>query len=89
MSIRTFLVFMLLLPATCFAQPKQDSGGSLLAARSVQLRVVSDLGRRLARFRQVKMPFHAEGLTTRERSMVLKLVDAARLLDQIYWRQVD
>jgi len=35
------------------------------------------------------MPFHTSGLTARERQMVLKLVDASRYLDDIYWRQVD
>ncbi|MBV9339565.1 MAG: Zn-dependent hydrolase [Acidobacteria bacterium] len=89
MGERTLVISMLLLSAGAFAQPKQDSGGSPLKARSAQLRVVPDIERRLRRFRQVRMPFHAEGLTMRERSMVLKLVDAARLLDEIYWRQVD
>jgi hypothetical protein len=35
------------------------------------------------------MPFHSEGLSARENQMVLKLVDASRCLDDIYWRQVD
>jgi hypothetical protein len=53
------------------------------------LEVVPDLKARLAKFRQVDMPFHASGLTAHERQMVLKLVDASRYLDDIYWRQVD
>ncbi|HEV2699459.1 MAG TPA: Zn-dependent hydrolase, partial [Terriglobales bacterium] len=35
------------------------------------------------------MPFHSAGLSTRERQMVLKLVDASRYLDDIFWRQTD
>jgi hypothetical protein len=44
---------------------------------------------RLARWKSVKMPFHAEGLDARERQMVEKLVEACRLLDAVYWRQSD
>src|SRR5215469_4326502 len=57
--------------------------------RSDNLQVAPDLHQRLARFRQVQMPFHPEGLSAREKKMVLKLVDASRCLDDIYWRQVD
>ena len=35
------------------------------------------------------MPFHSDGLSPREKQMVLKLVDACRYLDDIYWRQID
>ena len=58
-------------------------------ARSARLSVVPDLEQRLARFREVEMPFHPDGLSAREKQMVLKLVDACRYLDDIYWRQVD
>jgi len=51
--------------------------------------VVPDLAQRVAKFRRVKMPFHSEGLSARERQMVDKLVDASGLLDCIYWRQSD
>jgi hypothetical protein len=44
---------------------------------------------RLARWKRVEMPFHAEGLTARERQMVEKLVEACRLLDDVYLRQSD
>ena len=53
------------------------------------MQVVPDLERRLARFRQVHMPFDASELTAREQKMIAKLVDACRYLDDIYWRQVD
>jgi hypothetical protein len=35
------------------------------------------------------MPFHTAHLTAPEHQMVLKLVDASRYMDDIYWRQVD
>src|SRR4051812_48438859 len=58
-------------------------------ARSAPLQVVPDLTQRLGRFRQVQMPFHSERLSAREKQLVLKLVDASRYLENIYWRQVD
>ena len=44
---------------------------------------------RLARWKSVPMPFHSESLSPRERQMVEKLVNAARLLDEAFWRQSD
>ena len=43
----------------------------------------------LARWRPVRMPFDAAGLTPRQRQTVEKLVEASRLLDDIFWRQSD
>ncbi|HWE52940.1 MAG TPA: hypothetical protein VG273_24325 [Bryobacteraceae bacterium] len=43
----------------------------------------------LAKWKNVDMPFHSAGLTAREVQMVDKLVEANRLLDDIYWRQSD
>jgi hypothetical protein len=57
--------------------------------RSARMQVVPDLKQRLARFRQIQIPFQATGLTQREQKMISKLVDACRYLDDIYWRQVD
>jgi hypothetical protein len=44
---------------------------------------------RLARWKRVEMPFSSEGLSARDRQMVEKLVEANRLLDDVYWRQSD
>ena len=44
---------------------------------------------RLARWKSVEMPFHAGGLSARQRRMVDQLVEACRLLDALYWRQSD
>ena len=48
-----------------------------------------DIAARLAKWKNVEMPFRTAGLTDRERQMVGKLVEAARLLDDVYWRQSD
>jgi hypothetical protein len=53
------------------------------------LHVVSDLDQRLARFREVEMPFHSAGLSAQQRKLVGKLVDASRNLEEIFWRQTD
>ena len=44
---------------------------------------------RVTRWKTVQMPFHPEGLTARDRQMVDKLVEACRLLNDVYWRQSD
>jgi hypothetical protein len=73
------------------AQLKPNTNGPVknTQQRSAQMQVAPDLKQRLARFRQVQMPFHSDGLTEREKQLVLKLVDASRCLEDIYWRQVD
>jgi hypothetical protein len=48
-----------------------------------------DVAARLAKWKNVDMPFSTAGLTDREREMVDKLVEACRLLDDVYWRQSD
>ena len=67
-------------------QPKHNSQD---VARSADMHVAPDLKQRLAKFRQVEMPFHSDGLSAQEKEMVQKLVKASRYLDDIYWRQVD
>ena len=49
----------------------------------------SDIAARLAKWKNVDMPFHSAGLSDRERRMVDKLVEACQLLDDVYWRQSD
>jgi len=51
--------------------------------------VAPDLARRVARFREVSMPFHSQGLSPREVKLVNRLVDASRYLEEIFWRQSD
>jgi hypothetical protein len=49
----------------------------------------ANLAEPLARWKSVPMPFHPDGLTARDRQMVDKLVEACRLLNDVYWRQSD
>ncbi len=56
---------------------------------SPHLRISASLDRELAQYRMVKMPFNAAALTTRERKLVQKLVEASQYLEDIYWRQSD
>ena len=79
------LLFVCLLVS---GQAKQSSN-PVKTAPGAPLRVVPDLEQRLAKFREVEMPFRPDGLSPREKQMVLKLVDACRYLYDIYWRQVD
>ena len=68
---------------------KPMTGSAAKGAESAGMQVVPDLDQRLAKFRQVEMPFHSAGLTAREVKMVDKLVDASRYFEEIYWRQMD
>jgi hypothetical protein len=80
------LFVCLLASAQAKPQPTAKPAGGV---RSAQMQVVPDLKQRLSNFRQVEMPFHAEGLSARDNEMVRKLVEACRYLDDIYWRQID
>src|SRR5262245_12834469 len=70
--------------ATSLAQPppKVDVAAALKT-------VVPDLSQRLARFKQVRMPYSSAGLSQRERDMIEQLVIACRELESMYWRQSD
>src|SRR3954453_24097782 len=48
-----------------------------------------NVAQRLAKWKRVEMPFHANALSARERQMVEKLVEACRWLDNAFWRQTD
>ncbi len=60
-----------------------------LILASLPIEAASDLDTRLARFRQVQMPFHADRLTPNERHMVQKLVEACQHVEVIFWEQSD
>src|ERR1700691_257163 len=49
----------------------------------------TDIAQRLARWKPVEMPFHAETLSARERQEVDKLAAASRDIEAIYWQQSD
>ncbi len=58
------------------------------APSGAQLKI-ADLSRRIARWPAVEIPFRSRGLTPRQIKMIGKLVEAARQIDAIYWRQTD
>jgi hypothetical protein len=64
-------------------------GSAAKAGAPANLKVVSDLDQRLAKFRRVQMPFRTAGLSAREQQMLRKLVEACGYLESIYWRQSD
>jgi hypothetical protein len=47
------------------------------------------IAERLSEWKPVDMPFQSAGLSAKEKQMVEKLVEASRLLDDVYWRQSD
>ena len=49
--------------------------------------IVPDIEQRLARFKPLEMPFTFEGMTAREKHLVLELIAASRDLEDIYWRE--
>src|SRR2546430_10910475 len=51
--------------------------------------VAPDLGERLARFKQVEMPFTMERFSARERKELDELIAACRDLENLFWRQDD
>ena len=65
------------------------ASGNAVARGQSSPAIAPDLAVRVAKFRSVKMPFDKKGLSQRELKMIDKLVDAAGLLDCIYWRQSD
>jgi hypothetical protein len=65
------------------------SGSAARGAESAGLTVAPDLAKRVARFREVHIPYEATSLTVRERALVEKLVEANRYLEDIFWRQSD
>jgi hypothetical protein len=48
-----------------------------------------DYGPQLAKFREVNMPYDASALTPKQQQMVAKLLQATRLLDELFWEQSD
>lgn len=85
--VSLFLIFFVFHPTT--DKEKLMAGSAAKGAESAGMHIVPDLDQRLAKFRQVEMPFHSAGLTARELKLVNKLVDASRYLEEIYWRQID
>jgi hypothetical protein len=63
--------------------------GLVLVCAAMALGAGATINERLARWKLVDMPFQASAFSSKERQMVDKLVEASRLLDDVYWRQSD
>ena len=74
------------------AQPRRGKAGPRSAGRPNPIDKQVDfaaLEKKLAQWKQVKMPFDTRGLTSRQVKLVNKLVDAAHYLEDIFLRQSD
>jgi hypothetical protein len=60
-----------------------------LACTVIAAAAAKTVADRLAEWKPVEMPFQSAALSAKERQMVGKLVEASRLLDDVYWRQSD
>jgi hypothetical protein len=65
------------------------SGSAAKGSASAGMQVAPGIAERVAKWRQVQMPFRSAGLDANEIKMVEKLVDASRYLEEIFWRQND
>ena len=84
-----FATVSIFFAATTYLAARSSQAKPQMASAAAKPYVVPDLAERVAKFKLVRMPFHAKGLSAREIKMVDKLVDAAGLADCIYWRQSD
>src|SRR5215470_9879298 len=82
----SLIIFPFLLNSGIAGGSHPSTGGPGIAA---SLGVAPDLDARLAKYKQLDMPFDRSGLSDREQKLVQKLVDAANRIEQIYWRQSD
>ena len=78
-SINLCLSLAVLLPAVGQAPAKRIAGG----------RPFRNEAERAARWKPVPMPYRRAELTASEQQMVVKLADACRLMDTLYWQQSD
>jgi hypothetical protein len=86
--MRLLLTTGVFMAGLAIAVPAQQPLPNVDAAAALKT-VAPDLEARLARFKPVKMPFNAAGLSARERQMVDQLVVALRQFESMYWRQSD
>jgi hypothetical protein len=89
-----FLILFLVLLMVSLSPASQKrhrsmTGSAAKGAESAGMQVAPNLDQRLAKWREVRMPFRSAGLKPQEVRMVEMLVDACRHLEEIYWRQSD
>ncbi len=76
-------------PANAQSAKHMKHSAAMKSSTPSKLVVAPDLAQQVAKFKPIHISFDESGLTANEKKMVDKLVDAAGLLDCIYWRQSD
>jgi hypothetical protein len=94
MTTARLLALLLVVATTLFssAQTKRrpTPAPKKSAPKTVSVQnIAPDIQQRVARFKQVNMPFQSQGLSAREKQLVEKLVEANRDIEDIFWRQND
>jgi hypothetical protein len=99
--LAAILLAALILPLGAFAQAQAPAPAkkplpptAAAAARAAEKCAIREIVRgdvigQVAKFKMVSMPFSVNGLDDNEQKMIRRLVDAAKLLDVIYWMQSD
>ncbi|HEV8524545.1 MAG TPA: Zn-dependent hydrolase [Terriglobales bacterium] len=82
------LAVSIITDAAAAQRRRRGSRGRAHPSRAV-LGVTSDLPQRLAKYRQVTMPFNGKALKSRELRMIRHLVEASHHMESIFWRQSD
>ena len=83
-----FLCTAILAALAIAARPAAQTGARVDTAAALRS-VVPDLNRRLAQFKQVRMPYDSAALSAKERQLIDQLVIACQRLESMYWRQSD
>jgi len=85
----TLMLVLITVPGNVPLRAQQKRAVTRRSAMQHITTVVPDLDQRLAKLRRVEMPFNASGLSTRERRMIARLVEACQDLEDVFWRQSD
>jgi hypothetical protein len=89
-ALKPALILMFLAIFTAASPIRSFSQTEETAKPAAQKLVIApNLDEELAKFKPVRMPFDSAKLTSRERQMLAKLVEACQNLESIYWRQSD
>jgi hypothetical protein len=83
------VIGLVALPSTAQSARHTRHSAMKTSNSAAKLVVAPDLAQQVAKFKPIHITYDSSGLTTNEKKMVDKLVDAAGLLDCIYWRQSD
>ena len=75
-------------PAQTPSAAPAQSAAALTPARSAKLVIATDTPKRLAQLPRTVIDYDRALLNDNERQVVAKLVEASKLIDEIYWRQV-